>query len=373
MIKDKFVEMIWVGTNIKYYQNLGYEFTKKFDKFNVKIEDLNKNSHIKINATCDKCNKPMNVEYRAYISHMRDGKCYCKKCAINLYGKQKLNEVRLEKSISFADYCIQNVDENFIEKYWGKKNIINPFDILFRSNVKVWIKCQEKNYHGEYLIYPYDFVNGVRCGYCYNAKVHKSDSFGEKYPIYSLLWSDKNKKSPYDYKPLSHKKVLWKCENELHDDYERSITVAIKCDGRCPECTRERKESLLQEKVRKYLSEDLGYKLNHEFNCNLLPINPKTNYPLPFDNEIIDLCCICEVMGQQHEDENNNFYKLQAKHKGTTIQEEFGYQKWKDEYKKQYALLQGYSYLAISYKTEKDESYKTLIDEKIKEIQNINI
>ena len=40
-------------------------------------------------------------------------------------------------------------------------------------------------------------------------------------------------------------------------------------------------------------------------------------------------------------------------------------------YKKQYALSQGYYYLEIPYWTESDESYKTLIDEKIKSILTI--
>ena len=41
---------------------------------------------------------------------------------------------------------------------------------------------------------------------------------------------------------------------------------------------------------------------------------------------------------------------------------------WLDEYKKQYALSQGYYYLEIPYTAEKDDEYKQLIDDKINEI-----
>ena len=44
---------------------------------------------------------------------------------------------------------------------------------------------------------------------------------------------------------------------------------------------------------------------------------------------------------------------------------------WRDEYKKQYALSQDYYYIAIPYWTEQDESYKTLIDQKIQSILTI--
>ena len=44
------------------------------------------------------------------------------------------------------------------------------------------------------------------------------------------------------------------------------------------------------------------------------------------------------------------------------------YKKIQDNYKKQYALDNGYYYLEIPYWTEKDDSYKALIDNKINEI-----
>ena len=59
---------------------------------------------------------------------------------------------------------------------------------------------------------------------------------------------------------------------------------------------------------------------------------------------------------------------MQAARQNKTPQEILQYQQWKDKCKKEYAISMGYNYLEIPYWTENDESYKTLIDNKINEI-----
>ena len=65
-----------------------------------------------------------------------------------------------------------------------------------------------------------------------------------------------------------------------------------------------------------------------------------------------------------------NFHNLRANKVNTTPQSELEYQKWKDEYKKNYALEHGYFYLEIPYTAYENDEYKTMIDDKIKEIVN---
>ena len=62
------------------------------------------------------------------------------------------------------------------------------------------------------------------------------------------------------------------------------------------------------------------------------------------------------------------FIKQAAKRHGISPEEELKNLQWRDEFKKQYALENGFFYLAIPYWTEKDHSYKTLIDNTIHEI-----
>ena len=67
---------------------------------------------------------------------------------------------------SFGQWGIDNIDPDFINKYWSDKNTINPFEITHRSTKKVWIKCQDINYHEDYIIACANFVKGEGCPYC---------------------------------------------------------------------------------------------------------------------------------------------------------------------------------------------------------------
>ena len=267
---------------------------------------------------------------------------------------------------SFAQWCIDNVDKDFIEKYWSEKNTVNPFTITYSSNIKVWIKCQSKTYHDDYLIIVSNFISGERCPYCSGKKVNFYDSFGYNVPLSINFWSDRNDTTPYDYMPRSNKKVWFKCD--IHGEYYSSIENFRKHSCICPKCLKESTASTIQMKVSYYIEYVLGIKCLHEEECTINPINPKTGCTLLYDNEIIDYKLIIEVNGQQHY-EITNFAVYNSIKKGTTPEYEFEYQKWRDEYKKEYALSHGYYYLEIPYWTfDKQESYKTLINNKLYEI-----
>ena len=281
---------------------------------------------------------------------------------------------------SFAQWGIDHIDKNFLNKYWDydKNKDINPWEISKgTSRNKVWIKCQNKDYHVSYLVSCGNFTNkDNRCPLCSNknGKVHPLDSLGELLKNKELLsiWSSENKKSPYEYAPFSKQKVYWKCVEGEHDDYLRTIHNSNICNFQCPKCIRERDESFLQEKVRKYCNE-LGYIILHEHSCTICPVNPKTNRILPFDNEVVDLKLIIEVHGIQHY-KIVGFHQLDADRFGITPEQSLEYQQWKDKYKKDYALSQGYFYLEVPYRTDNEsETWKELINNTIEEIKKVNI
>jgi len=285
--------------------------------------------------------------------------------------------IRCNSCNSFAQLGIDNLGEKFLEKYWDyNKNTVDPWKISYSCDKKVWIKCQEKDYHESYDIRCPDFIKGDRCGYCNGNKVHPLDSLGKLLKDNSQLntWSDKNEKSPYEFKPNSSEKSYWKCPEGKHEDYYKSIKESKDSNFRCPECTQKINESILQEKVRKYISNIYNLTLLHEHKCTIIPKNPKTKMPLPFDNEIEELKLIIEVHGKQHY-EINGFHILQAKHNNTTPEYELHYQKVKDRYKRMFAKskINNYKYLEIPYYTDdKNETWKKLIDDKINEICGIN-
>jgi hypothetical protein len=277
---------------------------------------------------------------------------------------------------SFAQWGIDNICSDFLERYWDyeKNKDIDPWKLTNASNKDVWIKCQEKSYHNSYNLSVCEFTGrNYRCPYCTNrcGKVHSLDSLGTLYPQVLSIWSEKNEKTPYEYAPRSRYKIWWKCPEGKHDDYNRTIDISSRCDFRCPECTNERKESLIQEKTRLYLIE-LGYNVLHEHNCNIIAKNPKrigTNFTLPYDNEIQELKLIIEVHGQQHYEGNSIWIDNWVKSKNMTQEEYLHYQQLKDRYKRIYAKSKGYNYLELPYWTfDENNTYKKLIDNKIQEI-----
>lgn len=129
---------------------------------------------------------------------------------------------------SFAQWGINTFGDDFLEKYWSKKNDeldIDPWKITRCSLKKIWIYCQEKDYHnneGGYEITCDDLYKGVRCSYCNNKKVHPKDSFGALYPSKAKYWCEKNDKSPYEVAPKSNDVYKFICE-KCGEEFDRSL------------------------------------------------------------------------------------------------------------------------------------------------------
>jgi hypothetical protein len=305
------------------------------------------------------------------ISHFTSGYKGCMKCkACN----------------SIGQYICDTYGNDKLNYYWDwYKNgeILDPFKIDKGSHKIVYIYCQEHSYHGSYPIKCNDFYNGNRCGYCatIHGKVHPFDSlgyyiinnYGEKF--LDKIWSEKNKKSPFEYTPFSNIKGWFKCVNEIHKDYKRSINDSTRRNFRCADCVQEMNESTIQNKIRLYLESlnESKYIILHEYKCTIISQNPKMKNKrgqMPYDNEIIinNKHLIIEVHGSQHY-ALNGWHQLLAKKHNTTPAYEFHMQKLRDRYKKFIAYKQGYEYLAISYKDiENNENYKDIINNKLNEI-----
>ena len=377
MLINKTVKVKWNNKTKKYYEDLGYKFTKNGDEFEVKVEDLFKNSHYKVECICDNCKKDLNWCYVDYNKQVKeDGKTYCNKCSGKLFGKKKEIITRIKNYGSMAQYILDNFPDKDLYDIWDKEKNgnLDPWSITQKSSrIKIWIICQEKDYHGSYEILCSEFTGGIGCPYCSlkGNRIHPKDSLGQ-YIIdnygeeFLSVWSDKNKKSPFEYAPKSKKEVWWKCPNGEHEEYLRTIDSSNYCEFRCPKCVEEMNNSIIENKAKSYLYE-LGYNVLSEHKCTIRPINPKTKMPLPFDNEIIlenGKHLIIEVHGEQH-------YKIDRLHNKT--KEDLHYQQVKDRYKRIKCKQAGYEYLEIPYTAfDKKETYKELIDNKINEILNIS-
>ena len=202
---------------------------------------------------------------------------------------------------SFAQWGIDNLGEDFLDKYWDweKNKNINPWIISKNSGKHIYIKCQEKDYHGSYNIQCYEFAIGIRCSYCVNKKVHPLDSLGTLHPQVLKIWSNKNKKSPYEYSPMSHQEVYWKCPEGKHEDYPRIINVANNGNFRCPECNEYKGEKEIDNILIKFnIPHDSQYKFSDlkGVGNGLL----KFDFPVFWDKEQMKLKILIEYDGIQH-------------------------------------------------------------------------
>jgi len=91
-----------------------------------------------------------------------------------------------------------------------------------------------------------------------------------------------------------------------------------------------------------------------------------------YDNEIHigDKKLIIEVNGRQHYDKGG-WNTTSAKSKNNSPEEELEYQKWKDKYKKEFALANNAYYLELPYWEFDNDNYKSLIDKAIRDIEDL--
>jgi hypothetical protein len=297
--------------------NLGKDFLEKYWDYEKNIVDpweISYKSKIYIYMKCQE--KKYHDSYKIQCRDFTNGsRCsYCKGDKI-VYSKD-----------SFAQYLIDTYGENALKLYWDyNKNKKDPYTYKIKSNKKVYIYCQEKDYHGSYPVKCSDFVRGDRCGYCHGNKVHPLDSLGKLLEDKRLLhlWSDKNKKSPYEYKPFSNENVYFKCSNNKHDDFNIIISNYVNQNFRCPDCSNEQKESIMATTLKQVLKHEYP-NTKWEYDAGFrTPKNYIGRYDI-FVPELNDLLIECQ--SEYHDNPEQQII---------------------DKLKKEYALNNGYNYLAI--------------------------
>lgn len=236
-------------------------------------------------------------------------------------------------------------------------------DVYSLTSGKI-VECSECRKHG---------FNSVKSYGCYfrNQEIIKKNKslleiIKEKYPNIDIMdyWDISNKLKPEELTEKSHQDIFIICP-VCREKYKTSALSLYSrtYDLMCPECLLKEKSSCLEKEVNNYLENVCGFTVNHEYNCNIIPVNPKTKRKLPFDNEIIDKNAIIEVHGKQHYEEITHSKWLNGKTPSEWLKE----LQERDEYKKQVAISHGYKYLALSYKQILSGEYKGIINNFIKE------
>lgn len=136
------VETHFTATNYKHYQNKGYIIPLKANgKMNwsipviVKVEDLPKNSKIKVETYCDCCGKHSFNAYSDYLKQIHDDKTYCFPCSCkilksgenhfnynpNLTDEERKRQRRYPEYIEFVKRVLAR--DNYTCQCCGKKSL----------------------------------------------------------------------------------------------------------------------------------------------------------------------------------------------------------------------------------------------------------
>ena len=267
---------------------------------------------------------------------------------------------------SFGQWCLDN-DKYVLLKLWDYDlNNCSPFDIGTYSNNSYYFKCSRKLHEShKHVIYSISKgANNAICRKCNSVGQLGIDKYDDDF--FSKYWSSKNTKSAYDIQ-IGSKQKFWLTCQICGDEYlirADHFAKGVRHKG----CSLKNGKSKLQKKVENYISILYDkYTLLHENNCTIVPKSPINNYNMYYDNEIKELKLIIEVHGLQHY-KTTSWDKMNAEKQNITQEEVFKKRLFYDEYKMNYAIEHGYSYLIIPYWTENDDSYKQLIDEKILQI-----
>lgn len=307
MLLNKTAIIKWSGNIKQYYIDKGYKFTKMKDEFEVKVEDLLRNSGAMVYVKCDNCDEPpKEMRFTDYNRRLRDdGIYYCQKCANKLFGIRKRKVTNLIKGKSFGQWCYENLSEkkaDVIMIRWDEGlnideygNKLTPYDVSYSSNgfnkKGYWFNCLDHPEHRSELKNINAFTRGQKgsldCKQC--NKIAYTHPHLVKYLV--------NKEDAYKYSFGLGKKILVKCPE---CGYEKKIKISnlVHSGFGCNRCS----DGIpYPEKFVFNVLEQLNQNFITQLSKNILVWCGSHKY----DFYIINIHSIVETHGEQHYEENS--------------------------------------------------------------------
>lgn len=140
------IEISISGRNRQYYRNLKY-VCNSGDRITIKIEDLNKNSLLKVKVKCDICDNEKSISYHSYCNSLKNGDYYsCNKCkntkSINTckekYGVENVSQLKeikeKKKQTNINNWGTENVFQNEEIKTKSRETKLEKYDDEYYTN-----------------------------------------------------------------------------------------------------------------------------------------------------------------------------------------------------------------------------------------------
>lgn len=161
MLLTKEVNLQINGRNVKHLEEKGYLIPKILDNrgryvtpkgtyLNVKVNDLTKGSHAKVEVSCDYCNKIIKTTYKEYIRRHDEflGDC-CHQCENIKYKQTMLKKYGVENPFEVDDF-IEKARNTNLRKYGKEWHMQRPEYQIYlekvmqeRYDVKRPLQCEE--------------------------------------------------------------------------------------------------------------------------------------------------------------------------------------------------------------------------------------
>jgi len=146
LLLTKEVEVTWWNDR-KLYEKKGYEFTKRKDKFKVKIGDLELGSNIKVDVLCDYCLENgketiSSVIYRNYTKSLKNSHLINKDACWDCRHKKEveLNLINYGVKSPFSLDDVREKIKNTNTERYGTEFVLNNKDIRAKINYTVLIR-----------------------------------------------------------------------------------------------------------------------------------------------------------------------------------------------------------------------------------------
>ena len=232
MLLTKEVEMKWTHANKKYFIEKGYEFTKYFDTFMCKVEDLSSSSAKDVQCKCDYCGNPYFKKYNAYIdSHKNIDHDACVKCSPKkskdvceiIYGDKDWNVVKLKENQESNIKRKNEFIKKLIKSINKKSYILFPF-VYENSNQIMPYMCKKHISLGiQYSNAYYLSTDNTNCYGCICEKNRESEVFDYDYVKTVIEANGKNKLISTTYTKANDRNLKILCAKCQKNTYTTSL------------------------------------------------------------------------------------------------------------------------------------------------------
>lgn len=280
LVENQIIKVRWVSANKNWYIDKGYEFTKMWDYFYVKAEDLMPTSKYEVRVKCDYCGKEYMCQFGVYTVGINNkGKNACYQCR-----RHKLHEENMLNLATDRYNSIKNRCDKLNYTLLSKKEDIHT------THSSIHFMCPR---HGHQTLCGITLLNGAECRVCASEKNSRKRMLKMQSKIQKEISQYNNNqllnKEDYINSSTKNLKVLCgRCNKVFITDRNSYLKNTQRHENYlCPSCNREM--------VRSRMLRDIDDVENYINSINNNKLLNKEDYK---GNDIANLKIQCGICGE---------------------------------------------------------------------------